>query len=71
MATFGPAEPQRQRLLLTPALDRSEAERRALSSVFLCNARFPLGPSALAFALNSHGSILNGTGPALRGLAGR
>jgi hypothetical protein len=31
---------------------------------------FPLGPSGLAFALNSCGSILNTTGPALRGLAG-
>jgi hypothetical protein len=38
---------------------------------FLCDARFPLGPSALAFALNSCGSILNTTGPALRGLAGQ
>ena len=28
------------------------------------NARFPLGPSALAFALYSGGSILNTTGPA-------
>jgi hypothetical protein len=35
------------------------------------NARFPHGPSALAFALNSLGSMLNTTGPALRGLAGR
>ena len=35
------------------------------------NARFPLGPSALAFALNTGGSILVGTGPALRDLAGR
>ena len=35
------------------------------------NARFPLGPSALAFALNKGGSILNTTGPALRDLAGR
>ena len=32
---------------------------------------FPLGPSDLAFALNSCGSILNTTGPALRDLAGR
>jgi hypothetical protein len=31
------------------------------------NARFPLGPSALAFALNSCGSILNTTGPAPSG----
>ena len=35
------------------------------------NARFPLGPSGLAFALNSCGSILNTTGPALRDLTGR
>ena len=34
------------------------------------NARFPLGPSGLAFALNLGGSILNTTGPALRDLAG-
>jgi hypothetical protein len=40
-------------------------------SVFLRNAQFPLGPSGLAFALNSCGSILNTTGPALRDLAGR
>jgi hypothetical protein len=40
-------------------------------SVVRRNARFPHGPSALAFALNSCGSILNTTGPALRGLAGR
>jgi len=37
----------------------------------LGNARFPLGPSDLAFALNLCGSILNTTGPALRDLAGR
>ena len=35
------------------------------------NARFPLGPSALAFALNRCGSILNTKGPALRDLAGQ
>ncbi len=35
------------------------------------NARFPLGPSALAFALNPCGSILVTTGPTLRDLAGR
>jgi len=34
------------------------------------NARLPLGPSAFAFALNSCGSTLNTTGPALRDLAG-
>jgi len=37
----------------------------------LGNARFPLGLSVLAFALNQGGSILNTTGPALRDLAGR
>jgi hypothetical protein len=43
-----------------------------LSSKSFCgNARFPLGPSALAFALNLCGSILNTTGPALRDLAWR
>ncbi len=36
-----------------------------------CNARFPRGPSALAFALNTGGSILVTTGPALRDLAVR
>ena len=36
-----------------------------------CNARFPHGPSDLAFTLNLCGSILNTTGPALRDLAGR
>jgi uncharacterized protein with HEPN domain len=35
------------------------------------NARFPRGPSVLAFALDLSGSILNTTGPALRDLAGR
>ena len=35
------------------------------------NARFPHGPSALAFALSLLGSILNTMGPALRDLAGR
>jgi hypothetical protein len=35
------------------------------------NARFPLGPSILAFALDFCSSILNTTGPALRDLAGR
>ena len=35
------------------------------------NARFPLGPSAVAFALKLCGSILVSTGPALRDLAGR
>ena len=35
-----------------------------------CNARFPLRPSERAFALNTGGSILNTTGPALRDLAG-
>jgi hypothetical protein len=35
------------------------------------DARFPVGPSALASALNSGGSILNTTGPAVRDLAGR
>lgn len=39
----------------------------ALSS----NARFPLGPSTLAFAQNSSGSILNNTGPALRDFTGQ
>jgi len=34
------------------------------------NARFPLGSSGFAFALNLCGSILNTTGPALRDLAG-
>ena len=43
----------------------------AIGPAFLCNARFPLRPSALAFALNSRGSILNTTGRALRDLAGR
>jgi len=33
----------------------------------LCNARFPRGPSALVFALNSCGSILVSTGPAPSG----
>ncbi len=33
------------------------------------NARFPHGPSALAFALSACGSILVTTGPALRDLA--
>jgi hypothetical protein len=36
------------------------------------NARFPLGPSELAFAPNNGGSILNTTGPAPSGtFAGR
>lgn len=42
-----------------------------MCSVFHRNARFPLGPSEVAFALNLCGSILNTTGPALRDLAGR
>ena len=37
----------------------------------LGNARFPLGPSVLAFALSEGGSRLVTTGPALRDLAGR
>ena len=39
--------------------------------MFHRNARFPCGPSALAFALKLDGSILNTTGPVLRDLAGR
>jgi hypothetical protein len=35
------------------------------------NARFPRGPSGLAYALNLSGSNLNTTGPALRGLTVR
>jgi len=44
---------------------------RGLGLVFHRNARFPLGPSALAFTLNSRGSNLDTTGLALRDLAGR
>ena len=40
-----------------------------LGSAFRCNARFPLGPSVLAFALNLGGSILMTMGQALRDLA--
>jgi hypothetical protein len=48
-----------------------EAALSAIGSAFLFNALFPRGPSALFFALNSSDSILNTTGPALRGLAKR
>ena len=44
---------------------------RPLGTALQRNARFPLGPSAIAFALNSWGSILVNTGPALRDLAVR
>jgi hypothetical protein len=46
-----------------------EADERVRKDGIPPNARFPLGPSALAFALNSGGSILVITGPALRDLA--
>ncbi len=46
-------------------------DRGDLGFGLCCNARFPHGPSALAFALTWSGSILITTGPALRNLAGR
>ena len=45
-------------------------DRSTKGAVILRNARFPRGPSALAFAQNSCGSILNTTGPSLRDFAG-
>jgi hypothetical protein len=50
---------------------RGEGGGFSYEPVLIPNARFPLGPSECAFALNTHGSILKTTGPALRDLAGR